>query len=159
MNFPSQMFFNDLNHGYRSAILKKNSSWLLTFVAVATKFHYEKVRRTMGTGIASYLLNVHEKSFITISHDYFRLKIEQKEIQQKFKSNLTEIWWILVLVPLLLISNINNILLQANMKRFKANTNFSLFDYLSELQILSRQTRIQRQCYLFQATALFLFSL
>ena len=50
------------------------------YMAVATKFYYEKVRRTMGTAIVSYLLNVHEKSFITISHDYFRLQIEQKEI-------------------------------------------------------------------------------
>ena len=25
MNFPSQMYFNDINHGYRAAILKKNS--------------------------------------------------------------------------------------------------------------------------------------
>ena len=23
MNFPSQLFFNDINHGYRAAILKK----------------------------------------------------------------------------------------------------------------------------------------
>ena len=24
MNFPSQIFFNDINHGYRAAILKNN---------------------------------------------------------------------------------------------------------------------------------------
>ena len=34
MNFPSQIFFNDINHGYRAAILKKNSLWLLPFYMV-----------------------------------------------------------------------------------------------------------------------------
>ena len=32
MNFPSQTFFNDINHGYRAAILKKSSLWLLLFL-------------------------------------------------------------------------------------------------------------------------------
>ena len=46
MNFPSQIFFNDINHGYRAAILKKTSLWLLPFyVAVATSCYYEKVRK------------------------------------------------------------------------------------------------------------------
>ena len=31
MNFPSHIFFNNINHGYRAAILKKNSLWLLPF--------------------------------------------------------------------------------------------------------------------------------
>ena len=40
--------FNDINHGYRAAILKKNSLWLLPlYMVVATYFYYEKVRRTM----------------------------------------------------------------------------------------------------------------
>ena len=57
MNFPSQIFFNDINHGYRAAILKKNSLWLLPFyMVVATYFYYEKVRRTMRTVIISNLL-------------------------------------------------------------------------------------------------------
>ena len=31
-SFPSQIFFNDTNHGYRAAyLLKKNSLWLLPF--------------------------------------------------------------------------------------------------------------------------------
>ena len=37
------------------------------YMAVATKFHYEKVRRTMGTGIASYLFNVQEKKVSLLS--------------------------------------------------------------------------------------------
>ena len=58
MNFSSQIFFNDINHGYRAAILKKNSLWLLPFyMVVATYFCYEKVRRTMRTAIISNLLN------------------------------------------------------------------------------------------------------
>ena len=34
MNFRSQIFFNDINHGYRAAILNKNSLWLLPFYMV-----------------------------------------------------------------------------------------------------------------------------
>ena len=57
MNFPSQIFLKDINHGYRAAILKKRSLWLLPFYMVfATYFYYEKVRRTMRTAIVSNLL-------------------------------------------------------------------------------------------------------
>ena len=57
MNFPSQIFFNDINHGYRAAILKKNYLWLLPlYMVVATYFYYEKVHRTMRTAIVSNLL-------------------------------------------------------------------------------------------------------
>ena len=63
MNFPSQIFFNDINHGYRAAIFKKNSLWLLPFyMVVATYFYYEKVRKTMRTAIVSNLL----KTVLTI---------------------------------------------------------------------------------------------
>ena len=58
MNFPSQIFFNDINHGYRAAILKKNSQWLPPFqMVVANYFYYEKVRRTMRTAVVLNLLN------------------------------------------------------------------------------------------------------
>ena len=57
MNFPSPIFFNDINHGYRAAILKKNPVWLLPFyMVVATYFYYEKVCRMMCTTIVSHLL-------------------------------------------------------------------------------------------------------
>ena len=57
MNFPSHILFNNVNHGYRAAILKKNSLWLLLlYMAVATYFYYEKVRRTMCTAIVSYII-------------------------------------------------------------------------------------------------------
>ena len=59
MNFPSQIFFSDINHGYRAAILKKRSLGLLPFyIAVATCCYYRKVRRTMRTAIVSYLLKI-----------------------------------------------------------------------------------------------------
>ena len=59
MNFPLQIFFNDINHGYRAAILKKKSLLLLTlYTAVATYFYYENVRRTMRTAIVSNLFKV-----------------------------------------------------------------------------------------------------
>ena len=51
MNFPSQIYFNDINHGYRVAILTKNSIPLL-----ATYFNYEKVGRMMRFVIVSNLL-------------------------------------------------------------------------------------------------------
>ena len=54
MSFPSRIFFNDINHGYRATILKKNSLWLLPFYMVlATYLYYEKVRRMMRTAIVS----------------------------------------------------------------------------------------------------------
>ena len=57
MNFPSHTFFNDINHGYRAAILKKSSLWLFPFyMAVATYCYYKKVRRTISTATVSYLL-------------------------------------------------------------------------------------------------------
>ena len=57
MNFPSQIVFNDISHGHRAAIFKKNSLWLLPFyMTVATYCYYEKVRITMRTAIVSYLL-------------------------------------------------------------------------------------------------------
>ena len=55
--FPFTDIFNDINHGYRATILKKNYLWLLPFyMVVATYFYYEKVRRTMRTAIVSNLL-------------------------------------------------------------------------------------------------------
>ena len=45
--------FNVIIHGYRAAILKKNSLQLLPFyMTVATYCYYEKVHRTMCTAIA-----------------------------------------------------------------------------------------------------------
>ena len=55
MNFPSQIFFNSINHGYKAALLKKNPFWLLSFyMDVASYCYYEKVRRTIRTAILLY---------------------------------------------------------------------------------------------------------
>ena len=58
--FSSWIFlhlFKDFNDGCSAAILKKNSLWLLPFyMVVAAHCYYEKVRRTMRTAIASFLL-------------------------------------------------------------------------------------------------------
>ena len=40
MNFPSQIFFNDINHPYRAAILQKNSLWLLPFYMAVTAYYF-----------------------------------------------------------------------------------------------------------------------
>ena len=51
------MFFNGNNHGYRVAILKRGSLWLLpSYMALPTYCYCEKVRRTMLTVIVLYLL-------------------------------------------------------------------------------------------------------
>ena len=49
--------FNDINHGYRAAILKKSSLWVLPpHMVVSTYCYNEKARRTMHTAIVLYLL-------------------------------------------------------------------------------------------------------
>ena len=59
IDFLSQIFFNDINHGYRAAMFKTNYLWLRPFyMSVTTYCYYEKVRRTMYTAIASYLLKL-----------------------------------------------------------------------------------------------------
>ena len=58
MNFHLQIFFNNINHGYRAAIIEKMYPWLLPFyMAGATYCYCEKLRRTMRTVIVSYFLN------------------------------------------------------------------------------------------------------
>ena len=64
MNFPLQIFLNDVNHGYKAALLKKSSMWLLpSYLAVATYCYYEKVRRTMRTAIVSRFLKENMTNF------------------------------------------------------------------------------------------------
>ena len=54
MNFPSQIFFNDINHGYKAALLKKNSLWLLAiYMDVVSYSYYEKGRRTNARSLSS----------------------------------------------------------------------------------------------------------
>ena len=64
MNFPSQILLNDINHGYKAALLKKGSMWLLpSYLAVATYCYYEKVCRTMHTAIVSRLVKENMTNF------------------------------------------------------------------------------------------------
>ena len=64
MNFILQMFFKDIDHGYRTAVMKKNYLWLLPFfMAVVTYFYYEKVCKAMHTAIISYILKFIELIF------------------------------------------------------------------------------------------------
>ena len=64
MNFPSQILLNDINHGYKAALLKKGSMWLLpSYLAVATYCYYEKVRITMRTAIVLPLLKENMTNF------------------------------------------------------------------------------------------------
>ena len=51
--FSFKDIFNDINHSYRTAILKKHYLWLLPFyMAIATYYYYEKV----NNAIVSYLV-------------------------------------------------------------------------------------------------------
>ena len=87
MNFPSQIFFNDINHGNRAVMLKKTSLWLLPFyTAVATYCCYKKVRRTMRTAIVSYLLNKGIFNFKTL---LISLNIKPSRILPQIGSNET----------------------------------------------------------------------
>ena len=57
MNFPSQIFFNNINHDYRAALLRKSYLWVcLTHMLMSTYCYYEKVCRTIKTAIVLYLL-------------------------------------------------------------------------------------------------------
>ena len=55
MNLPSQVFFNDT--GYKVALLKKNSQWLLSiYMDVASYCYYEKWRRTNARSLSIFIL-------------------------------------------------------------------------------------------------------
>ena len=55
MNFPSQIFFNDI--GYKAALLKKNSLWPLSiYMHVASNCYYEKGRRTNAHSLSIFIL-------------------------------------------------------------------------------------------------------
>ena len=56
----TQIFFNDIDHGYRAAILKENFLLLLFYMVMVTYFYYEGVRRTMRTATVS---NLKEKNY------------------------------------------------------------------------------------------------
>ena len=91
MNFPSQTFCNDINHGYRAAILKKSSLWLLPFyMAVATYSYYKKVRRTMRTAIVSYLLKCNRKSLLKNNFPVLKSQILELSLRRHEESEVSQ---------------------------------------------------------------------
>ena len=57
IKFPSKIFFDNINHGYSVALLKKSSLWVLpSYMVVATYCYYKKDCRTMHIAIVLYLL-------------------------------------------------------------------------------------------------------
>ena len=55
MNFPSQIFFDDI--GYKAALLKKNYLWLLlAYINVASYCYYEKGRRTNACSLSIFII-------------------------------------------------------------------------------------------------------
>ena len=57
MNFSSQIFFNDINHGYKAALLEKSSLWLLSiYMDVACYCYYEKGRRMNARSLNIFIL-------------------------------------------------------------------------------------------------------
>ena len=78
MNFPSQIFFNDINHGYRAAILKRNYLWLLPFFMVVATYFYHERCKTIRTATVSNLLK-------SISEVLKELDISVEEYQNVLK--------------------------------------------------------------------------
>ena len=87
MNFPSQIFYNDINHGYRAAILKKKN-FVDAFIlnGCDTYFYYEKVRRTMRTAIVSSIIKVG-------SHLEIRRGKRRSEINNKERLRISASFW------------------------------------------------------------------
>ena len=56
MKFHSPIFFNDIDHGYKAALLKKNSLWLLSiYMNMASYWYYEKGRRTNACSLSIFI--------------------------------------------------------------------------------------------------------
>ena len=63
MNFSSQIFFNEI--GFKAALLKKNSLWLLLiYIDVAFYCYYEKKRRTNAHSLSIFILFQLQNSII-----------------------------------------------------------------------------------------------
>ena len=57
MNCPSEIFFNDINHGYKASLLKKNSLWLLSVcMDVASYCYYKQGRRANARSLSNFIL-------------------------------------------------------------------------------------------------------
>ena len=67
MNFPSHIFFNDVNHGYRASYIEEK-------FFVAASVLYEKVRRTMHTAVVLYPLMKNHEHFFSLKNNNFLSK-------------------------------------------------------------------------------------
>ena len=88
--------FNDINHSYRVATLKKNSFWLLPFsMVVAAYCYYEKLRKTMCTAIVSYLLKYHVHKVELKLHEFSLTATIQSKLTLKAKYPILDylIYW------------------------------------------------------------------
>ena len=57
MAFPSQILFNDINHGYKAALLKKSSLWLFSFyMNVVSHCYYQKGRGKNACSLSIFIL-------------------------------------------------------------------------------------------------------
>ena len=76
--------FIDTNHGYKAALLKKNTFWLLPFYVAVAYCCCEKVRRTMRIAVASCFL----KYFCSFSAaELNNIEIEDKVCPEEFSYN------------------------------------------------------------------------
>ena len=78
MNFPSQIFFNDINHGYRAAILKRNVYvcfhyiWLWLVISVMKRFAERCILQLHQTSLT--ILTWKNLCFTEISTKFIEIK-------------------------------------------------------------------------------------
>ena len=80
MNFSSQIFFNSINHGYKAALLKKSSLWLLSIYMDMTSYcYYEKGLRTNALVKYFYSFSAAELNNIESENDVFAQEFSCEE--------------------------------------------------------------------------------
>ena len=91
------IFFNNINHGYRAAIMEKSSFWLLlSYMTAATYCYYDNVRRTMCTTIASYLLQKFVQCNFYLKNFILKIKVNLIQFSKilSFWLSFKPLWWI-----------------------------------------------------------------
>ena len=86
MNCPSQIFFNDINYGYRAVMLKKNSVWLLPFYIVWLLI---SVMKRCAERCA---LQLYQTSLTCLNQITYRAKAEKK-LMAKLRENEKKIFF------------------------------------------------------------------
>ena len=79
MNFFSQIFFNDINHDQRAAILEKNSLWLLPFLwlwlLISIMKTYAEQYHTSLKELEIYLLLLEKLSYKLCEKSFLQLNV------------------------------------------------------------------------------------